>query len=202
MQNIIEIMRANGIEVSDDQGKKVEKDLLENYVTKSELTKKVQAAESDRDEYKKKYEEAEETLKSFDGVDVKGLESKIEEYKTKISDMEKEHQNEIYTRDFTEALDAAMKDVKFTSEYAKKSVMEEIKAAELKMADGKIMGLNDMLANIREKDKSAFVDEKQEQLEAEKPRFTESMSSQVGDDKIGTDSIRQAMGLPVEGSKK
>lgn len=202
MQNIIEIMRANGIEVSDDQGKKVEKDLLENYVTKSELTKKVQAAESDRDEYKKKYEEAEETLKSFDGVDVKGLESKIEEYKTKISDMEKEHQNEIYTRDFTDALDAAMKDVKFTSEYAKKSVMEEIKAAELKMADGKIMGLNDMLANIREKDESAFVDEKQEQLENGKPRFTDPISSRDGDDKIGTDSIRQAMGLPVEGSKK
>lgn len=202
MQNIINIMKANGIKVSDDQGKKVEKDLLENYVTKSEMEKKVQAAESDRNEYKKKYEEAEETLKSFEGVDVKELTGKIEEYEGRISEMEKEHEKELYVRDFTDALDAEMKDIKFTSEYAKRSVMEEIKAAELKMVDGKIIGLNDMLAGIREKDKSAFVDEKQEQLEAGKPRFTDSMSSLVGDDKIETDSIRQAMGLPVEGSKK
>ncbi|MCM1245988.1 MAG: phage scaffolding protein [Roseburia sp.] len=201
MQNIIEIMKANGIEVSDDQGKKVQKSLLENYVTKNELAKKVQAAESDRDEYKQKYERAEETLKSFEGVDVNDLTGRIKEYEGKIAELEETHKQELYARDFADALDAETKDIKFSSDYAKKSVMEEIKAAGLKMVDGKIIGLNDMIASIREKDKSAFVDEKQEQLESEKPKFTDTMSSSVGDDTARIASIRQAMGLPEEGSK-
>ena len=44
--------------------------------------------------------------------------------------------------------------------------MAEIREAGLKVKDGKILGLSDLLAQMKEKDASAFVDEKQEQLEA------------------------------------
>ena len=48
----------------------------------------------------------------------------------------------------------------------------QVRAAGLKLVDGKIMGLNDLIASIREKDASAFVDEKQEGLEAGRAQFT------------------------------
>ena len=44
--------------------------------------------------------------------------------------------------------------------------MTQIRAAELKLKDGKILGLADLIEQIKKNDASAFVDEKQEQLEA------------------------------------
>lgn len=196
MQNIVEIMKENGIEVTDEQGRKIEQALLANYVTKSEHKKKIQAAEEERDNFKDKYEEAEKTLKEFDGV-----EDKIKGYEQTISEMEETYKKESYVRDFSNALDEALKEVEFSSEYAKKSVIEELNAAELKLVDGKIVGLQDMLDNIREKDQSAFVDKEQKKLEANRPRFTNAIKDKNEDDNTEISIIRKAMGLPAEGSK-
>lgn len=50
--------------------------------------------------------------------------------------------------------------------------MGQIKAAELKLKDGKILGLTDLVNQIKEADASAFVDEDQRKLEEGKARFT------------------------------
>ena len=51
----------------------------------------------------------------------------------KAEDAEKEFNAKIYDRDFSDALKAALDDVKFSSEAAKKSVMADIKEAGLKL---------------------------------------------------------------------
>ena len=193
MKNIFEIMKENGIELSEEQGKKVEEALLENYRTKAEFNKKLKAVEDERDSFQKKYEEAEKAIKGFEGE-----KDKIKEYETKISDMEKEYQKELEERDRSDAMKKALESVKFTSEHAKNAVLHELEAADLKMVNGELLGLNDMLSQIREKDKTAFVEEN----EAGKPKFTESMSSHEQGDKSELASIREAFGLPAEGSKK
>ena len=53
----------------------------------------------------------------------------------------------------------------------------EIKEAGLKLKDGKILGLSDLLAQIKESDASAFADEQQQQLEASKARFTQPQNA-------------------------
>lgn len=114
--------------------------------------KKTEKAEADRDQWKVRAETAEETLKGFDGVDVDGLNKQIEEWKTKAADAEKEFQRQIEERDFNDALREEMDQYKFTSEAAKKAIMSEIKEAGLKLKDGKILGLGDLIDQIRAKD--------------------------------------------------
>ena len=122
--------------------------------------KKTQAAEADRDQWKTRAETAEETLKGFDGVDVEGLNKQIEDWKNKAAEAQKDFQRQIEERDFNDALKEEMEAFKFTSEAAKKAIMAEVKEAGLKLKDGKILGLSDLIGQIKEKDASAFAPDK------------------------------------------
>lgn len=127
---------------------------------------------TDRDNWKKKAETAEDTLKKFDGIDLEQMKKEVEDWKQKAQDAEKDYQQKIYDRDFNDALTAAFGEIKFTSESAKKAVMAEVKEAGLKLNEGKILGLSDLIEQIRERDASAFVDEKQQQAQQQRAKFT------------------------------
>ena len=144
--------------------------------------KKTQAAEADRDQWKTRAETAEETLKGFDGVDVEGLNKQIEDWKNKAAEAEKEFQKQIEERDFNDALKEEMEAFKFTSEAAKKAIMAEVKEAGLKLKDGKILGLSDLIGQIKEKDASAFAPDKDPAKFTEVPK--DSQGNQTGFNKL------------------
>lgn len=144
--------------------------------------KKTEKAEADRDQWKERAETAEETLKGFDGVDVDGLNKQIEDWKQKASEAEKEYQKQLYDRDFTDALKEAMEQYKFTSEAAKRAIMSEVKATDLKLKDGKILGLGDLMEQIRAKDETAFASDKPTAKFTDKP--SEPPSNPTGFDKM------------------
>ena len=144
--------------------------------------KKTQAAEADRDQWKTRAETAEETLKGFDGVDVEGLNKQIEDWKNKAAEAEKDFQKQIEERDFNDALKEEMEAFKFTSEAAKKAIMAEVKEAGLKLKDGKILGLSDLIGQIKEKDASAFAPDKDPAKFTEVPK--DSQGNQTGFNKL------------------
>lgn len=144
--------------------------------------KKTQAAEADRDQWKTRAETAEETLKGFDGVDIEGLNKQIEDWKNKAAEAEKEFQKQIEERDFADALKEEMEAFKFTSEAAKKAIMAEVKEAGLKLKDGKILGLSDLIGQIKEKDASAFAPDKDPAKFTEVPK--EPQGTQTGFNKL------------------
>lgn len=166
MKKLIETLRSLGIEVPEDKEADVKKKLSENYKNIAEVKKTTDNLESDRDNWKQRAETAEETLKKFDGVDLETMKTELASWKAKAENAEKDYSEQIAKRDFEDALKEEIGGYKFTSEAAKKAIMAEIREAGLKVKDGKILGLSDLLAQMKEKDASAFVDEKQEQLEA------------------------------------
>ena len=129
------------------------------------------------------------TLKSFDGIKPEELQAEVEKYKKKAEEQEETFKKELEKRDFSDALDKAIGDYKFSSEYAKKSVVEEIKAAGLKLVDGKIIGLNDMIETIKGKDASAFVDEAKDKLEQNKAKFTKQTQQSKDGTKISMSEL-------------
>lgn len=198
MQKLIETLKSFGIEIPADKQADVKKALSEHYKNTAEHNKAISKLEADRDAWKEKAESAEETLKGFEGIDPAQVQSQLAEYKKKAKDAEKDRDEKLYERDFADVLRAELEDVKFTSEAAKKSVMADIKAAGLKLKDGKILGLNDLISQMKEKDASAFVDEKQEQLEAGRAKpFTGPLNSGGGTKKMTREEI-EAIKDPAE----
>ena len=153
--------------------------MAENGKDLKKLQKENETLTSDRDTWKEKAETAEETLKGFEGIDPAQVQAQLAEYKKKAEDAEKDRDAKIYERDFADALKTALDGVKFSSEAAKKAVMADIKEAGLKLKDGKILGLNDLISQMKEKDASAFVDEAQQQAQQNAARFTAPRGQQT-----------------------
>lgn len=172
MQNIETILKEFGLEIPEERREEFRVKFHENYKTVSDYGR----LESDRDKWKTQAETAEETLKSFEGIDPAQVQTELDTWKKKAEDAEKNAKKQIYDRDFSDALKTELEGYKFTSEAAKRDVMSQIKAAELKLKDGKILGLSDLIEQIKKDDATAFVDEQQEQLEKNRARFTTPMS--------------------------
>lgn len=184
MQKLIETLKSFGIEIPEDKQADVKKALSEHYKNAGEVSKTLTKVEGERDAWKKRAETAENTLKSFEGIDPESIKGELATWKQKAADAEKEYNDKIYERDFADALKAALEDVKFSSASAKKAVMADIKGAGLKLKDGKILGLNDLLEQMKKDDASAFVDDDQEQAEQNQARFTTSLSKNTPPGKL------------------
>ena len=169
MQNIHEILKKFGIEVPSDSKADFDKEVAANYKTVAEHEKKLGKVEGERDNYAEQLKTAQETLKGFEGVDLATIQSELATWKSKAENAEKDYAAKLEARDFEDALKAAMEEYKFSSTAAKNAVTEEVRKAGLKLKDGKILGLNDLMETIKTADASAFVTEREEN----RARFTE-----------------------------
>lgn len=175
--DIFAMLKEAGVEIPADKKDAFNKEFRKTYKSEGEIKKVTEKLEQEIGDWKQKAESAEETLKSFEGIDPDKIQSEIAEWKKRAEDAEKDYADKIAQRDFEDALRTEMENYKFTSEAAKRSVMADIREAGLKLKDGKILGLSDLLGQLKEKDASAFVDEQQEKLENSKAKpFTQSLT--------------------------
>lgn len=179
MQNIMEILKSNGIEVPEDKVATINKAVAENYKTVSEFEKKVNKLEAENESLKERAESAEETLKGFDGKNFDEITKERDEWKKKAEDAEKEYSSRMAEHEKQELLKEAFANVKFTSESAKKAIMAQI-ADGVSVKNGKLIGFNDLLEDAKKSDASAFVDENQQELEQNKAKFTTQINNQGG----------------------
>lgn len=169
--NIIEKLKQFNIEVTAE----MEKAFAGDFLSEQEVNKKLNKAETDRDAWKQRAETAEETLKGFEGKDFDTITKERDEWKKKAEDAEKEYAEKEAEREKQKLLKEAFADVKFTSESAKKAIMAQV-AEGVTVKNGKLIGFNDLLDDAKKTDASAFVDEEQEQLEKDQPKFSKSMN--------------------------
>ena len=154
--------------------------MAENGKDLKELQKENDNLSADRDTWKEKAEAAEATLKGFEGIDLETMQREISDWKQKATEAEKKAQEQLYARDFSDALKTEFEGIKFSSEAAKRAIMAEVKEAGLKLKDGKILGLNDLIGQMKEKDASAFIDDAQQQAQQNMARFTAPIKGTTG----------------------
>lgn len=152
--NIIEKLKSLGVEVNSD----VEKALGGEYISIQEHEKKVSRAELERDKFKEDFEKANEVIKGFDGKNIEALTKECEELKTKLAESEKTFADKIAKRDYTDAIKEVTRDLKFTSNSAKKSFMLELETNPLEIKDGKVVGFDKFLEDYKNNDIGAFVE--------------------------------------------
>ena len=174
MVNVVRELEKLGFELTDEAKESIKKSLGEELYSKAEVDKKVTKAEEDRDEWKRKAEDAEETLKGFDGKDLDTITKERDEWKKKAEQAEQNYNTKLAEREKADLLKEAMKDIKFTSESARKSIMADM-AANVSVKNGKLIGFNDLLEDAKKNDASAFVNEQDEQNKDNQAMFTTQM---------------------------
>ena len=151
--------------------------MAENGKDLKKSQREIDTLTTDRDAWKKKAETAETTLKGFEGKDFDTITRERDEWKRKAEDAEKEYSSKIAEREKEDLLKEAFAEIEFTSEAAKKSIMAQISES-VTVKNGKLIGFNDLLEDIKKSDASAFVDKQQQQLDKNKARFTSPLNNQ------------------------
>ena len=93
------------------------------------------------------------------------------------------------------AFDELIKTNEEVAESAKKAFLSELRGKKPEVKDGTVTGFDEFLKQYRETDSKAFVDEKSEQLESSKARFTAPIENNTSGRK-NDDTLRRAFGLP------
>ena len=194
MKNIIDILKGLGIEVPEDKASDLNKEVAENYKTVAEFDKKITKMQIEIDNVTERANNAEETLKGFDGKDFDEITKERDEWKLKAEQAKKDYEAKEQARLYSESVKEACKDLKFSSESAKKAFISELKNEELKMKDGSLLGFNDFVEKYKETDAKAFVDDAEEQS----AKITSPMGPQSPKADIKEADMRAAFGLPAK----
>lgn len=195
MKNIEQILKEAGIEVTDEQKAAVNAAVTENYKTIAEFekqTKKLTAAETDRDTYKWQLDTANETLEKFKDIDPEKQAEEIQKYKQAAKEAQDMASKQILERDQRDYLKGEFDKLEISSDRTRKSLMADIMGEDgLKWKDGAFMGLSDYLAKENEKDHFYQTEEEKAEAEAKEkaagsaPKFTDKSTGKPagGDDK-------------------
>lgn len=144
---------------------------------------------ADYDGLKEKLKVAEDSLKAFDGIDPANIKNQLEEANRKIKEAEANAQKQLDERDFNDALKGELDALKFSSTAARKSIEAEIRNAGLKLKNGKILGLSDLIEQMKKDDAEAFVD-----VQSPPARFT-TTSSNNQQNATGKKSVADIMAI-------
>lgn len=128
------------------------------YVSKA----KYSSMELERDNYKTQLATAQDSLKAFKDVDVEKLKGEITTLSTQLQDKETEFNKKLADIEYNSNLESFFSSYKFTSELAKKAAIEEFKKKELKMDNGKFLGGEDFMKELKESNPTAFESEEDE----------------------------------------
>lgn len=173
--NIIEKLKTFNVEITSE----MEKAFSGDFLSEREVEKKLSKLQNENESLKERAETAEETLKGFEGKDFDTITKERDEWKKKAEDAEKEYSAKEAEREKQELLKEAFADIEFTSTAAKNAIMAQI-GENVSVKNGKLIGFNDLLEDAMKNDASAFVNKEQQNLEQNKAKFTDKMNNQSG----------------------
>lgn len=174
-----------GLELSEEQVNQIMKEhgkSVEKYKNDVETMKTLQETVNG---LQKQLGEANKQIEDFREMDIEGVKKSAGEWKEKAEKAQREAQEKIADMELDSLLREKLSGEKFTSEYARHGVFEEVKA-NVRAKDGKLFGYEEALSAVREAQPTAF--------EPQTPQPTFSQSAQ-GTPQAAEDVLRAAMGL-------
>ena len=161
--------------------------LTESQKDVSEIESKRAALETERNGLKEQLTTANTEIQSYKDMDIDGIKQKAADWETRYNTDTQALQQQLQDQAYGYAVDKAIGSVKFSSAAAKKAFTADLKAKDLKLEDGKLLGLDDYVKTYRETDPDAFA------VEEDTPHFVSR--TRGGGGGSFSAALRAAMGL-------
>jgi hypothetical protein len=156
MVNVAKELKKLGIEISDEQKESLKKSMGEELYSKEEMEDKVKKASSESEQWKTRAESAEKMLEGLDGKSPEDILKERDDWKRQAEDSKKDYEAKIAEHEKDELLKEAFAEIEFTSESAKKAIMEDISKG-VSVRNGKLIGFSDLIEEAKKTDANAFV---------------------------------------------
>ena len=180
MVNVANELKNLGIEVSDEQKESLKKSMGEELYSKEEMEDKVKKASSESEQWKTRAESAEKMLEGLDGKSPEDILKERDDWKRQAEDSKKDYEAKIAEHEKNELLKEAFAEIEFTSESAKKAIMEDISKG-VSVRNGKLIGFSDLIEEAKNTDANSFV-----YKQTPPARFTKPNENDPGGDKHAT----------------
>jgi pyruvate/oxaloacetate carboxyltransferase len=141
---------------------------------------KVNKASSESEQWKTRAESAEKMLEGLDGKSPEDILKERDDWKRQAEDSKKDYEAKIAEHEKDELLKEAFAEIEFTSESAKKAIMEDISES-VSVKNGKLIGFSDLIEEAKKTDANAFVNK-----QTPPARFTKPNENDPGGDKHAT----------------
>ena len=148
---IEKIMKENGADIEAAKAKADKSQEIENLKSELKTTKET-------------LEQANVQIKNFEGLDVESKDKAIKEWETKYSELEanakaerEANEKKLQEQQYDFKLNEYVNGQKFTSEFAKKAYLAELKAQGFKLdADGNFLGANEYTEKFKAANQGVF----------------------------------------------
>ena len=189
--DIFEMLKNAGIEIPEDKKEAFNTEFRKTYKSEAEVAKKVGAAEKDCDDWKKRAEVAEETLKGFEGKDFEEITKDRDAWKEKFEKLEMEQREASAKAERAAMVAEFLKDTVFVNDITKKAITSQLEDA-LSQDSAKGKSVEDLFNGIvKDKDgnllPNIIVEESQQQAEQRRSNIvTRTLSSPKPGTKLST----------------
>ena len=139
---------------------------IEATKAKADKTQEIENLKSQLSEKDKLIEEANVQIENFKGMDVEGIKKAADEYKAKYEQSaaeaktkETEYQQKLQEQAYDFKLNETVSNLKFPNELTKNAFVNELKAKKLPLEGDKLLGFDDYIKEVGEKNPGLFVTE-------------------------------------------
>lgn len=116
----------------------------------------------DKKTLQKQLEDANTKIGELSSVDVEKLKQEVDDWKTKYESDTKDLNDKISKREYDYVVNDIVRDLKFSSESAKRQFVRDLSDKELKLENGKLLGFEEYKTEYEKNDPNAFVVEKKD----------------------------------------
>lgn len=182
---LIKLIKSLFPDLTAEQEKQIEAELGKEFKSLADYTK----LETELTSTKEQLKTAGETLKSFEGQDIEKIQQSAKDWEEKYNSDTAKLQEELNKLQLDSAADKFLATQQFASDRVKNSVKADLLGKEFKLEDGKFIGADTWLAELKKSEPSAF--------SADKPGiFMDKASAEVT---TGARSeVFKGFGLPTE----
>ena len=139
---------------------------IEATKAKADKTQEIENLKSQLSEKDKLIEEANVQIENFKSLDVEGTKKAADEWKTKFEQAaaeaktkETEYQQKLQEQAYDFKLNETVSNLKFPNELTKNAFVNELKAKKLPLEGDKLLGFDDYIKEVGEKNPGLFVTE-------------------------------------------
>lgn len=150
-------------------GKDIEK--YKNQANK--LSQDLETANEQVEAYKAQLDDANTQIQSFKDMDIDGIRQSALDWETKYEADIKALQDKMNAKEYEFAVKEYASQFNFTSDRVKNSIIQDLTAKGFKLENGKLLGADDYMKQLRESEPTSFVSD---EPEAPLPQFTKPLA--------------------------
>lgn len=193
MKNIIDILKGLGIEVPEDKASDLNKEVAENYKTVAEFEKKVAKMQTEIDNATLRADNAEETLKGFEGKNFDEITADRDKWKTDYEALIQKQKDEADLAELNGAIDKAIENAKGKDAT---SIRAHLDIDAIKSSKNRDKDIETAIKALSENESTSFLFTTK--ADEEQAQFTNPQGAQPPKADIHSADLRAAFGLPAE----